>query len=456
MQNFDIIIIGSGGGSKITRPAANLGYKVAIIDHGPLGGTCLNRGCIPSKMLIHPADVISEIREAHRFDITVSQDIRVDTQALVTRVNQEIDADSASIAPVYDRHENITLFRETARFVDNKIIQVGNELLTAKLIFIVAGARPNIPTIPGLKGTPYWTSTEALRATKAPKSLIILGAGYIACELGYYYQSLGTKVTFIVRSEFIQNQDFDVVNEFKAGFEPNYTIEKGVKTESVSYDGSLFTLLLDEKGVKREISAEQLLVAAGVVPNSDLLQLEKSGIGTDASGNILVNEYLETSCSSVYAFGDIIGRYLFRHTANFEGEYLFNTVIQKNNIGPINYKPVPYAVFTNPQVAGVGLTEKECIAKGIAYFVGKNNYKNSAMGMALRSENGFVKLIFEKESQKLIGAHIVGKEAATMLHMLIMGMNLGVTLNDLVSMIYIHPALPEIVRNAARKALDNK
>jgi dihydrolipoamide dehydrogenase len=169
-----------------------------------------------------------------------------------------------------------------------------------------------------------------------------------------------------------------------------------------------------------------------------------------------VNEYLETSCSSVYAFGDIIGRYLFRHTANFEGEYLFNTVIQKNNIGPINYKPVPYAVFTNPQVAGVGLTEKECIAKGIAYFVGKNNYKNSAMGMALRSENGFVKLIFEKESQKLIGAHIVGKEAATMLHMLIMGMNLGVTLNDLVSMIYIHPALPEIVRNAARKALDNK
>ena len=456
MQKFDIIIIGSGGGSKITRPAANMGYKVAIIDHGPLGGTCLNRGCIPSKMLIHPADVISEIREASRFDISVSQDISVDTQSLVTRVSQEIDSDSASIAPMYDKHENITLFTDTASFVSDKVIQVGSEQLTADKVFIVSGARPFVPPVLGLQGTPYWTSTEALRATKAPESLIVVGGGYIACELGYYYQSLGTKVTFVVRSDFISNQDDDVIDEFKNGFLPLVSAELGAQLKQVHFDESGFKVSIEQNGALKDLHAEKLLFATGVVPNTDALQLKNTGIMMNAKGYINVNDELETSVKGVYAFGDVIGRHLFRHSANFEGEYLFNTLFQKSQSGPIEYKPMPWALFGNPQVAGVGLNERDCQEQGVDYFVGKNFYKNSAMGMALRSDNGFVKLIFEKGSERLIGAQIVGKEASDMIHMLIMGMNLSVCLNDLLTMIYIHPALPEIVRNAARKAALNR
>ena len=169
MQHFDIIVIGSGGGSKITRPAANLGYNVAIIDNGPLGGTCLNRGCIPSKMLIHPADILTQINQANKFNIKVTKP-SIDINTLVSEITAEIKSESESIEPLYEAHKNITLFKNKATFIANKHIRVGDKTITADKIFIAAGARPHIPNIPGLKNTPYWTSTEALTYKKIPKS----------------------------------------------------------------------------------------------------------------------------------------------------------------------------------------------------------------------------------------------------------------------------------------------
>jgi mycothione reductase len=449
LKKFDIIIIGSGGGSKITRPAAALGYRVAIIDHGPLGGTCLNRGCIPSKMLIHVADVIHEIKTAKNFYIDNDPSTNVDVASLVKHVSDTVDAESQSISPMYEANDNITLYTKTARFLSNKVIQVGTDEITADKIFICAGGRPFIPEITGLKNTPYWTSTEALRAKTLPKSLIILGGGYIAVELGYYFQGLGVDVTFVIRNQMIKDEDDEIIHIFKEEFGKNHRLIFGCEASAVSYDNQLFNVVLTDK---TELQAEQLLVATGIQPNSDVLDIKNTDIQCDDAGFITVNKQLETHVSNIYAFGDIIRPYQFRHSANFEGQYLFDHVVKQNDDTPIKYAPVPHAIFTNPQVAGVGLTERECKRLKRGYYCGKNWYKDSAMGMALKSENDFVKLIFDSATHELIGAHIIGQEAATMIHMCILAMSLKATHHDLVSMIYIHPALPEVVRNAARNA----
>lgn len=452
MKQYDVIVIGSGGGAKITSPAARLGLKVACIEKDKLGGTCLNRGCIPSKMLIHPADVADELKEAKKFDIHNDPSFTVDFEKLVTRISNTVDRDSDGIVAGYTKNPNIDYIKGTASFVSDKVIEVNGEQLTADKIFIGVGTRPSIPEIEGLSDTPYWTSTEALRATKLPKSMVVVGAGYIAVELGYAYGALGCDVQFMVRSQYIRKQDKDIVEEFARVFSSKFTTHYKAQPTKVSHDGNEFTITYDQDGQTKTIKAEALLMASGVRSNADTLNLQNTGIKTDDNNFIQVDDHLQTTVPGVYALGDCIGRYFFRHSVNFEGEYLFDEVFGKKRGHPINYPPVPFAIFTNPQVAGVGKTEDELITEGVDYVVGLNPYAKSAMGMALLSDHGFCKILIERSTKKILGAHIIGPEASNMIHMIIAFMNKNGTLDDLLNMIYIHPALPEIVRNAARKA----
>mgnify|MGYP001484983046 CR=1 FL=1 len=220
--HYNTIVIGSGGGSKITRPAANMGEKVAIIDNGRLGGTCLNHGCIPSKMLIHAADVQSEIEEAPKFGILADPNTKKEFKKLVERVTQTVDSESDSIQPVYDAHENITYYNETAQFISNNEIKVGDNIITGDKIFIVAGARAYIPPISGLNNTPYITYKECLRLTSLPKRMIVIGGGYIATELGYFFSKMGTEVTYCVRSQFLKQEDQVSKNSDTFFYKSNY------------------------------------------------------------------------------------------------------------------------------------------------------------------------------------------------------------------------------------------
>lgn len=452
-KNYDVIVIGSGGGSKITRPAANLGLKVAIIEKGALGGTCLNHGCIPSKMLIHPADIASHLKDADKFSLEINQKFGVRFEELITRVTNTIAKDSNSIAPAYAKHPNIDLYPHTAKFISNNVIEVNGEQLHGDKIFIAVGARASIPNIPGLAGTPYFTYKEALRNTTQPKKMIVLGGGYIAVELGYFYAALGTDVTFLVRSTMAKGEDRDVQQEFQETFCKKHDVRLGITPTNIAHDGTEFTVNFTcPKEGNVSMKADALFIATGVTSNADTLALENTDIKVDSNGWIQVDDHLQTAVENVYAFGDVIGRYLFRHNANFEGEYLFQNVFDEMFPEPINYPPMPHAIFSNPQVAGVGETEQELEEMGISYVVGLNPYKSSAMGMALLSESGFCKLLFHRDSKKLLGAHIIGEEASNMIHMCIAYMNMGGTLDDMLRTIYIHPALPEIVRNAARKA----
>lgn len=453
MKKYDIIVLGSGGGAKIVSPAAKLGLKVAVLEKDALGGTCLNRGCIPSKMLIHPADVALQIREVHKFNIEIGSVFTVDFASLVQRISNTVDEDSHKISVGYGKNPNIDFYHSEGKFVADKVITVEGQEITAEKIFIAVGARPQIPDIPGLAGAPFMTSTEALRNTVLPKKLIVLGGGYIAVELGHAYGALGSEVHFIVRSKLLRQEDNQVSEEFLRVFSKHHSIHLGLTVLSVEYRNNRFTLTCrNPSGNEEKMTSDALLVATGVVPNTDSLGLKNTDVQLDEHGFIKVNEYLETNVAEIYSLGDCIGRYLYRHSVNFEGEYLMRTVFVQKIREPIRYPPMPHAIFTHPQVAGVGKTEEELKKEGVDYVVGFNSYAQSAMGMALRSDHGFVKILIDRKTLRILGAHIVGAEASNLIHMLIAFMNKDGTLDDLLNMIYIHPALPEIVRNAARRA----
>lgn len=454
MKHYDIIVIGSGGGAKISTPSSKLGYKVALLEKGPLGGTCLNRGCIPSKMLIHAADVAQIIDEAHRFQV-IPQGYDIDFPTLVHRVADEIDAESQSIYPSIEANPNLDLYTEHAIFVGDKHLRIGNEEITGDRIFIAAGVRPFIPDIPGLKDVPYITSTEALRLDQFPQEMVVIGGGYIATELAHYFGSLGTEIHMFVRSRLLKGEDSEVQEEFEKVFSQRYHVYFNTLPTEVIHNNNRFEVAYkDTNGQTHTIECDQVFVATGVIPNSDQLGLEKTGIELKEGGFIKVDDYLRTTAENVWAFGDIAGNFLFRHSANYEGQYLFASVIHQAFQTPIDYRGMPHAVFSNPQIAGVGEREDDLKARGADYVKGINPYSSSAMGMALRSNHGFVKLLVEKGTHQILGCHIIGHEASVLIHQIIPLMRLKGKLEDLLYMIHIHPALSEIVRNAARRARD--
>lgn len=453
MEQFDIIIIGSGGGTKIARPAADLGYKVALIEKEDMGGTCLNRGCIPSKMLIHPADQIHHIRHSKHINIDADPSAKIQFSKLIERISGTVSDISENLALPYDEHANIELIRGEAVFTGNHSIAINDRELSADKIFIAVGTRPHIPDIPGLAGTPFMTNREALRNTDLPKRMIVLGAGYIGCELGHAYSTAGSEVHFIVRSELIRREDREIKEEFRKIFAQNNVLHEGMVPKSVSYNGSVFSVKMRGKeGSEQTLEAEALLVATGITPNTDTLGLEHTDIQLNDSGFIPVDGQLQTVVPGVYAMGDCNGNYFFRHTVNFEGEFLMRVLFENPSAETIHYGAVPHAVFTYPQVAGVGKTEDELIDEGVDYVRGYTRYIHTAMGMARQSDHGFVKILIARDDRKILGAHIIGDEASNMIHMLIALMYKDGTLDDLLNMIFIHPALPEAVRDAARDA----
>lgn len=454
MEQFDVIVIGSGGGSKIALPTAQRGLKTALIEQSAFGGTCLNRGCIPSKMLIYPADVIHTIRNAYRVNVQLDPTVTGDFDRLVQRVSQTVDTMSRHFAEQVSAQPQLELIQGHARFIADKQIEVNGRRLQADKIFIATGARPSIPDIPGLAGTPYMTSTEALRCKQLPKRMIVIGASYIACELGHAFEAFGTETHFVVRSSLLRREDDDVRQAFEEDFKQRHTLHRQMEPVAVSWEDGLFRVQLQQAGGSRnrELFAEALLVSTGVEPVTDDLGLENTAIERNDKGFIQVDGCLQTAVSGVYALGDCVGNYLFRHSVNVEGEYLMRTLFEQPSREPLNYGAVPRAVFTVPEVAVVGAGEQQLQQQQIDYVVGRADYADSNMGLARRLDHGFVKLLFERATGRLLGAHIIGDEASNLIHMLILALQQRATIEDLLAVIYIHPALPELIRDAVRQA----
>ena len=438
---------------KIALRAASMGLKTAFMEQGAVGGTCLNRGCIPSKMLIFPTQLPRLIREARHINVMSDSNARIEFKALIRRISETVNSMSAHQRSMIEHTANLDFYPVHAEFVSNRILRVGEDKLAAEKVFIATGARPYIPDIPGLAGTSFMTSREALRRTDLPDRLLVVGGSYIAVELGAAYAEAGAHVTFIVRSRLLRHEDGEIAEAFSRVFSDTYSVYTGVVPVRVDYDAGLFSVTcMSTSGERRVFVADALLVATGVTPCTDDLGLQNTGIVTDENGFIRVDNYLRTNVDGVYALGDCVGNYLYRHTTNYEADYLMRTVLQDSVRQPIDYGPVPHAVFSIPEIAGVGMTEEQATEQGKDYIVGKASYADSNAGLARGYEVGFVKILVERSTRRILGAHIIGDEASDMIHLFIAMMKKEGTLDDLLDMIFIHPSLPEIARDAARNA----
>lgn len=448
MKQYDLIVIGAGSGLDVATNAANNGWKVAIVEKGPMGGTCLNRGCIPSKMLIHCADVAYGIDQAKKFGIE-TKGYKVDWEGIINRVNGVVDSDSDAILKYIESMDNLDLYNEEGKFIDKKIIQVGNYSITSPRIVIAAGTRPAIPDIDGINNIDFMTSKEALRQTNQPKHLVILGGGYISCELAHFYGSLGTEITILQRNILlVPREDYELAKKYTDIYKQRFNVYVGITTELIEKENNIIVVhYKDQTGKKRKVTADQLLVATGRVSNSDILNTAEAGIELNEKGYIETDEFMRTNVDGIWAFGDIAGKYFFKHSANQESIYINYNLFNDKHPAPVDYSAMPHAIFGSPQIAGVGQTEEELNKLGIDFKVGRCVFRDTGMGDALLDDHGLVKVLADHEGT-ILGCHIIGPEASTLIHEPILAMKAGLKVDAISYMIHVHPALSEVIERA--------
>ncbi len=449
MEEFDVLVIGSGSGMLVASAAVEAGFKVALVEGGTMGGTCINVGCVPSKMLIHPADLITGIAEAEKLGIkaTVTQ---VDFQNIMNRMHALVTHDTSHQAAAVQATPEMTWFKEKGEFISDYTMQVGAHTIKAKVIYIASGARTALPLIKGIEGIQYLTSDTVLQLQTQPKSIIIVGGGYIGMEYGHFFSAIGTKTTVIQRADrVLPEEEPEVSDLLRSQIEKRMELFTGYEALEVKQEGSMKTLVARNRvdGSQREFTAEAFMVATGRVSNADLLKPEKTGVKLDEHGFIQVNEYLETSKKHIYAFGDAIGKQMFKHSANYEAGVVWHNSTHDHKL-PMDFSATPHGVFTYPQIAAVGLKEEEA-KKHYNILIGKAFYRDTAMGAAMGNPEGFVKVIVEKETGKILGAHIIGPEAVLLIQEITDAM---VTppgdYGPIARGMHIHPALNEVVQNA--------
>jgi dihydrolipoamide dehydrogenase len=449
--SFDLLVIGAGAGNRIALAVAKLGLTVGYIEKERMGGTCLNTGCIPTKILGHISDVVEGITTAHRYGITVDTTLSVDWEGVMKHVWGFVDHEEQHIREEVTKHPNITFISGEASFVSDHVVSVNGTEYTSEKIIIVTGAKPVVPPIPGLSATPYLTSSEALHLKAQPKSMIIIGGGYIGCEFAHFFGALGTQVTIVERFDrLMMLEDEELGRAFTQYFGSLYHLEFEKNIKEVRHvDGHFEVVIAPLSGGEDQVLvAEQLLVATGRGPVTDRLHLENTGIKTDPRGFIQVNDFLETTVPGVWAYGDTTGRYQFRHTANHEADTIFRNEFLHCAKEPMQYHAVPHAAFTAMQVGAVGKTEDELKKAGVDYVVGKSRYIHSGMGVALRVEEGFVKILADRHTKKILGAHIFGYDASILIHELTYAITHGGTTDDLLRTIHVHPSLSELLPKA--------
>jgi len=450
MEEFDVLVVGSGSGMNVAAAAAASGLKTAVVEFGPMGGTCLNRGCVPSKMLIYPADAIATIEEAKKIGVNATV-TSVDFQKIMQRMQQFVAEDSGHQAMAVEADPNIKWFKDVGEFISDYTMRVGNHMIRGKRVFIVSGARPDIPPVKGLDNVKYLTSDTVLKLTTQPKSMIIIGGGYIAAEYSHFFASIGTKVTIIQRNpRLLPDEEPEISELLKEEMMKRMEIYTNHEVVEAAEKNGVKTVVARsrEDGQTRQFSAETLLVAAGRVPNSDLLKPEKTGVELDNRGYVKVNEYLETGKKNIWAFGDAIGKQMFKHVANYEAEIAWHNSVHDHK-AKVDYSSAPHAVFTHPQIASVGLKEAEAKQQGYKILVGTSLYKDTALGAAMGEPEGFVKVILEQKTGKLLGGHIIGPYASVLIQEIINAMvSDDKTFMPITRAMHIHPAMSEVVQKA--------
>ncbi len=450
MDKFDIIVIGSGAGMLVVSRAVAEGMRVALVEQGPLGGTCLNSGCIPSKMLIYPADLVRTLQEAKAVGVeaTIS---KIDFSKIIGRMRKIVNLGRSALENSVQAEENVVWYKDPAEFTGDYALKSGDKNITASKIAVASGARSLIPPIPGLREAGFLDNVSVMNIERLPKSMIIIGGGYIGCEFGHFFSAMGTDVTILSRSpQVLDGEDPEVSEIVSKVLSKDLNLITGIEAKKVEVKSGRKVVFAQRKSDNKvyEFSCEEILVAAGRRSNSDILKPEKTGVETDNHGWIKVNEYLETTKPNIWALGDAIGKHMFRHTANYEAE-IVNHNIFTDEKHKADFHAVPHAVFTHPQLASVGLNESGAVAAGYKILIGRARYIEVAKGQAMAEDEGFVKVVVQEENGKILGCSVVGSDAPELVQQVVYLMN--TEYQDLMPMIraqVIHPSISEVLAKA--------
>jgi mycothione reductase len=455
VRHYDLVIIGTGSGNSIVNPGF-ADQRVAIVEKGTFGGTCLNVGCIPTKMFVHTADIASYATHGPRYGVD-SELHGVRWAEIRDRIFDRIDpiAEGGKMYRIeHPDNKNVTVYRQQARFVGPKTLQIGEgpdaETITGERFVLAAGSRPVVPDIDGLDDVQYHTSDTIMRIDDLPRRMIVLGSGFISAEFAHVFSAFGVEVTVIARSERLLRAEDDAISErFTELAKQRWDVRTNRKTVRVANTDDGIELHLEGPNGAESVTADVLLIAVGRTPNSDLLDLDRTGVDVDATGHVVVDDYQQTSVEGIYALGDISSPFELKHVANHEARIVQHNLLRPDARIKADHRFVPHAVFTAPQIASVGLTERQARERGLRYVTSQQDYAGIAYGWAMEDTTGFAKLIADPATGQLLGAHIIGPQAPTVVQPLIQAMSFGLHAHDMArGQYWIHPAMPELIENA--------
>lgn len=453
MRKFDAIVIGSGqGGVPLAKKLAKAGWQTAIVEKRWIGGTCINDGCTPTKSMIACGAAAHVIANSQEWGITVS-DFKVDLEKIVQRKNKVVESFRGGATKGMEKTEGLSIIYGEAVFTGEKTLKValkdgGEEDITAPHIFINTGTLPKIPPVPGLDTVKYLTNTSIMELTKLPSHLVIMGSGYIGLEFGQLFRRLGSQVTIIDKGrQLLKHEDEDVAAAVKKVMETSgVTMHSGANIQKVEQIGDTIRLQFTANGENLAITGSHLLVAVGRTPQSTSLHPEKAGLALDDKGYFKVNDQLETNVPGIYVLGDVKGGPAFTHISYNDYLILYKRLVNKEDTS-IKDRPVPYCMFTDPQLGRIGLTEKAAKEAGYDVKVACLDMTRVARAIETGNTQGFMKAVINSNDDKLLGVAILGPEGGEVMSVMQMAMLGGITAKQLREMIFAHPLYAESINN---------
>ncbi len=450
-KKFDAIIIGAGqAGPPLAAKLTAAGQTVALIEREQVGGTCVNTGCTPTKAMVASAKVAHSVAHAQEYGIGVGGTAKVDFDAVLRRALAMSANSRNSLESWLDGMDGLTLVRGHARFTGPKRISVGGDSYEAEQIFLNVGARAAIPDMPGLDQVDVLTNSDLFWLQERPQHLVIVGGSYIGLEFAQMFRRFGSRVTVVERGPHLAGKEDPEISEAIRDVLEAEGVAVRTNADCIRFSRSDAgpVVGVDCTSGEPEISCSHILLAVGRQPNTDDLSIDQTGVEIDERGFVKTDEFLETNVPGIWALGDIVGKYLLKHSANLEAAYAGNNIFNPDNKVAVDYNAMPHAIFASPQVAGVGLTEREAIEQGFDFAVASYDYSDTAYGSSIEDRDGFVKILAERHSGEILGAHIIGTDASILIQEVVNAMRAGLNVRSITQSIYVHPALPEVVQRA--------
>ncbi len=452
MDTKDIVVIGGGPGGYVAAiHAAHLGANVALVEKDKLGGTCLNRGCIPTKVLVRSAEVVLDARRSSDFGIAI-ENIIVNFPKVMERKRKVVNQLVSGVEQLMKANK-ISVHRGIGRILSPHLVKVNDEEIVTKKIVIATGAESTLLPIPGLELPGMLTTDDILELEELPQSLVVIGGSYTGAEFACIFNALGTKVTIVKRRPLrLEPVDEEVGRRFAQTLpRQGIDVRIGAAVKAIRKEGESLKVVWDTAEGEQGVAGQVVLMATGRKPHTAGLGLAELGIRMDGSA-IMVNEYLETNIKSVYAIGDVLGKNMLAHVASYEGEVAVENALGRSR--QADYRAVPSCVFVQPEIACVGITEAAAKDRGISYKVSKLPFLTCGRAVAMGETTGIVKMICDAENGRVLGIHIMGPHASDLIAEGALAMQMGATAKDIAHTMHAHPTVPEALQEAAMGQLE--